>query len=170
MGWAVSFTSPEAIPQDPSPQYQSDRRLGGTQSRFGHCGVEKNILPQPGIEPRSSSLLLYQLSYRASKAKLLKHYAMKASGEMDVEIHIFLSSALAGSEWSAPRLGRFTTGKRASGTHWIKGCVKPRAGLDEVEKRKFFSIQGFEHRYVGRAARSQSLYWLRYPSFKVYNY
>jgi hypothetical protein len=29
-------------------------RLGGPQSRSGHCGVEKNLLPLPGIEPRPS--------------------------------------------------------------------------------------------------------------------
>jgi hypothetical protein len=32
-------------------------------------------------------------------AKRIKHYAMKAYGGVDVEIHIFLTSALAGGEW-----------------------------------------------------------------------
>jgi hypothetical protein len=27
------------------------RRLGGPHSRYGYCGVEKNILPLPEIEP-----------------------------------------------------------------------------------------------------------------------
>jgi hypothetical protein len=36
---------------------------------------------------------------------------MKANGVVDVEIHIFLTSALAGGEWSASRPGRFTPGK-----------------------------------------------------------
>jgi hypothetical protein len=47
----------------------------------------------------------------------------------------FLASALDGGEWSASRPGRFTPGERASSTHWIKGWVGPRAGLDAVEKR-----------------------------------
>jgi hypothetical protein len=59
---------------------------------------------------------------------------MKAYGGMDVQIHIFLTSALDGGEWSATRLYRFTPGKRAPGTHWIGGWVGSRAGLDDVEK------------------------------------
>jgi hypothetical protein len=43
---------------------------------------------------------------------LIKHYTMKAYGRVDVEIHIFLTSALAGGEWSASRPGRFTPGER----------------------------------------------------------
>jgi hypothetical protein len=41
--------------------------------------------------------------------------------------------------------------------------VGPRAGLDDVEKRKFFTLPGLELRSLGRPARSQSLYRLRYP-------
>jgi hypothetical protein len=59
---------------------------------------------------------------------------MKAYGGVDVEIHIFLTSALVGGEWSASRPGRFTPGERAPGTHWIGGWVGPSAGLDDVEK------------------------------------
>jgi hypothetical protein len=55
-------------------------------------------------------------------------------GGVDVEIHIFLTSVLAGGEWSTARPGRFTPGERAPGSHWIGGWVEPRAGLDEVEK------------------------------------
>jgi hypothetical protein len=39
----------------------------------------------------------------------------------------FFTSALDGGEWSASRPGRYT--------HWIRGWVGPRAGLDDVEKR-----------------------------------
>jgi hypothetical protein len=53
---------------------------------------------------------------------------MKAYGGLDVYIHIFLTSALVGGEWSASRPARFTPG-----THWIGGWVGPRAGLDDVE-------------------------------------
>jgi hypothetical protein len=47
-----------------------------------------------------------------------------------------------------------------SGTHWIGGWVGPRAGLDDVEKRKFLSLSELELRPLGRPARSQSLYRL----------
>jgi hypothetical protein len=60
---------------------------------------------------------------------------MKAYGEFDVYIHIFLTSALAGVEWSASRRCRFTPEERAHGIHWIGGWVGPRADLDDVEKR-----------------------------------
>jgi hypothetical protein len=36
---------------------------------------------------------------------------MKGYEEVDVWIHIFLASELAGGEWSASRSGRFTPGK-----------------------------------------------------------
>jgi hypothetical protein len=45
------------------------------------------------------------------------------------------------------------------GTHWIGGWVGPRAGLEDVEKRKLFTLPG-----LGLPDRSQSLYRLRYPS------
>jgi hypothetical protein len=63
-----------------------------------------------------------------------KYYAMKAHGAVDVEIHIFLTSALDGGEWSASLPGHFTPGERDPYTHWIGGWVGPRASLDDVEK------------------------------------
>jgi hypothetical protein len=39
----------------------------------------------------------------------------------------FLTSALAGGEYSAIHPGRFTPGERTLGTHWIGGWVGPRA-------------------------------------------
>jgi hypothetical protein len=73
---------------------------------------------------------------------------MKAYGEVNVEIHIFLTSALAGGEWPASLFGRFTFGERTLGTHWMGGWVGPRAGLDDVEKRKFLTLPGLEHQPV----------------------
>jgi hypothetical protein len=81
---------------------------------------------------------------------------------VDVWIHIFLISALASRAWSASCPGRFNTGERTPATHWIGGWVDPRAGLNDVEKRKFLTLPGLELRSLGRPARSQSLYWLGY--------
>jgi hypothetical protein len=41
--------------------------------------------------------------------------------------------------------------------------MDPRAGLDDVEKRKFLILLGLELRPLGSPARSQSLYRLHYP-------
>jgi hypothetical protein len=35
-------------------------------------------------------------------------------------------------------------GERAPDTHWIRGWVGPRAGLDDVEKIKFLPLPGFQ--------------------------
>jgi hypothetical protein len=56
-------------------------------------------------------------------------------------MHIFLTSALAVSEWSASCPCGFTPKERAPGTHWIV-WVDPRAGLDAVKKRKFLTLLG----------------------------
>jgi hypothetical protein len=69
---------------------------------------------------------------------------MKAYGGVDVQIHISLTLALAGVEWSASRPGRFAPAERSPGTHWIGGWVDPRAGLDDIEKRKFLTLLGLE--------------------------
>jgi hypothetical protein len=69
---------------------------------------------------------------------------MKAYVGVDVQIHIFLASALAGGEWSASRLGRLIPGERAPCTHWIGGWVDPRAGLDDVEQREFLTVSGLD--------------------------
>jgi hypothetical protein len=56
---------------------------------------------------------------------------MKTLGGVDDNTTI-LDLGYSGGEWSAPRPGRFTSGK-APGTHWIGGWVGPRASLDTVE-------------------------------------
>jgi hypothetical protein len=73
---------------------------------------------------------------------------MKKYGGVNVWIHIFLTSALVGDEWSASRPCRFTPGERARGTHWIGGWVDRKAGLDDVEKRIFWILPGLELRNI----------------------
>jgi hypothetical protein len=74
-------------------------------------------------------------------------------GETEVQLR---HSALDGGEWSASRSGRFTLQERGPGAlrtwHW----VGPRAGLDDMEKRKTLHCRGSNsgsaaRRYTDRA-------------------
>jgi hypothetical protein len=79
---------------------------------------------------------------------------MKTYGGVDVQIHIFLTSALVGGEWSNSRPGRYIPGERAPGTHWIGGWLDFKASLDDLEKRKFLTLTGLELWTLGRPGRS----------------
>jgi hypothetical protein len=79
---------------------------------------------------------------------------MKAYGGVDMYIHIFLTSAVAGGDWSASRPGRFTPGERVCCTHWVGYSVDPKTGLDYVEKRKFLTLPGLELLPLSCSARS----------------
>jgi hypothetical protein len=57
---------------------------------------------------------------------------LKTYGGVDVEIHIFLTSALVADECSASQPGRFTPGKKLSVP--IVVWVNPTADLDDIEK------------------------------------
>jgi hypothetical protein len=83
---------------------------------------------------------------------IVKHYAMKAWGSGGTA-PFFLTSALDGGECSASRPCRFTPGERARGIHWIGGWVGPRAGLDTLEKRKYYHCRESK---PGLPARSPS--------------
>jgi hypothetical protein len=103
-------------------------------------------------------LTLSGLELRPISRPALRHEDVWGKGCI---IHIFL--ALPGGEWSASRLGRCTPGEWAPSTHWIGGWMDPRAGLDDVEKRKFQTLPGLELRPLSRPTHSQSLYRLRCP-------
>jgi hypothetical protein len=81
---------------------------------------------------------------------------------VDVQIHVFLTSALFGGEWSASCPCRFASGERAPGTHWLGGRFGPGMALDDIEMWKFLTLPGLELSHLGRPARSQALHWLRY--------
>jgi len=55
---------------------------------------------------------------------------METYGEVEVYLHVFLTLALDGEEWSASRPGRFIPRGKNVGTHWIGCWVDPREGLD----------------------------------------
>jgi hypothetical protein len=53
-----------------------------------------------------------------------------------VQIHLFLTSALDGGEWSASCPSRFSPREKGPGIQWTEGWVVPRAGLDAVVWKK----------------------------------
>jgi hypothetical protein len=52
-----------------------------------------------------------------AKIKVVIVHTMKACGEVDVELHSFLTSALVGGVWPAPRIARFSPGERGAVCH-----------------------------------------------------
>jgi hypothetical protein len=73
---------------------------------------------------------------------------MKTYRGVDVWTHVFLISALVGSEWPPSRPGRFTRWERGPCTHWTEGWVDPRAGLGDMEKWKFLTPLELELRNI----------------------
>jgi hypothetical protein len=73
-----------------------------------------------------------------------------------VYIYIFLTLALIGDEWSASRPNRLTPWEISPNTHLIEGWVGPRAGLDDVEKRKFLTLPELKLRPLGVVERVSS--------------
>jgi hypothetical protein len=67
---------------------------------------------------------------------LTKHHAVKTYGGVEVQLDAFVTLVLDRSEWSASRLGHFTSRETAPGTQSVGGWVDPRAGMDAVAKRK----------------------------------
>jgi hypothetical protein len=63
-------------------------------------------------------------------------------GGVDVYIHVYLTSALDGAEWSDSRPGHFTSDERAPVAHFVRGWVGPRAGVDAFAKRNVYSPAG----------------------------
>jgi hypothetical protein len=62
----------------------------------------------------------------------------------------------------------FIPRERTPGTHCTGGWVVPRAGLDtEVRWRILLPLPAIEPRSPGRPVRSQTLYWLSYPSSRT---
>jgi hypothetical protein len=75
---------------------------------------------------------------------------MNTYGGVDVQMYVFLTSALVGDELSASCSDRFNPGERAPGTHWVRGWMGPRAGVGIMEKCKFLTLPRFELRLFGR--------------------
>jgi hypothetical protein len=66
----------------------------------------------------------------------------------------FLDLGTSWGEWSASR-----PAERDPDIHWTGGWVGPRAGLDDLEKRKFLILPGFKLWRLGRPARCRSTFF-----------
>jgi hypothetical protein len=66
-------------------------------------------------------------------------------------------------QWSASHPDSFTSGERAPGTHWIRGWVGPRSGLDNTEKRTFSTLLGHELRPSSKY-NDKMLWWAGLPT------
>jgi hypothetical protein len=66
--------APAALPLGEIQRYPLDRRLGGSQNRFGHCGEGKSLLPPPGLEPWLSSSLPFAIPNELSRFKTLNYH------------------------------------------------------------------------------------------------
>jgi hypothetical protein len=89
------------------------------------CEVKARIAP-------FISILCKRLNFPC--AYLIKHYATKVYGRVEVYIHAFFTSALGEVEWSASQPSRFTLRERPSSIHGIGGSMGPGVGLDAVKK------------------------------------
>jgi hypothetical protein len=69
---------------------------------------------------------------------------MKSYGEEDVQIRVFLTSALVRAKWFALRPCRFTPGERSPTTRWRGVWMGPRAGLNDMEKLTLLTPWGLE--------------------------
>jgi hypothetical protein len=70
---------------------------------------------------------------------------MKDYKQVDVYIHIFLTSALAGSEWSASRLGRFKPGKKGARYPFDRRMGGPQSQSGRRGEVKILKPTGTEH-------------------------
>jgi hypothetical protein len=99
----------------------------------------KELVKQPKSLRGSMNFLLQNpKAHRRAELslRLIKHHAMKVYGEVEVERHAFLTSALDGGEQSPSRPKRSTRREMAPGTHRIRCWVGPRIVLEAKAKGK----------------------------------
>jgi hypothetical protein len=104
------------------------------------------------------------MSYFIQVTQCLKYYAMKTFGVVNIQIHVLLTLPLVGSDWSASSRDRFTPRERAPPSpdiHWIRVCVGPKTGLDDMEKGILSHVDS--NSYPSTVQSVASLYRLYHP-------
>jgi hypothetical protein len=84
---------------------------------------------------------------------------MKAYGGVDVWIHVFFISTMVRGEWSASRLGSFTTGGNRSRYPLDRKLDVPQNAMDKLQ---FLTPPRIDLLALGGPVRDQSLYRPRY--------
>jgi hypothetical protein len=64
---------------------------------------------------------------------------MKTNEVVEVQLRTFLISTLLEGEWLASTPSRLPCEEGGPGTHWTRGWVGPRAGLDAVSNKVLVS-------------------------------
>jgi hypothetical protein len=75
----------------------------------------------PVTHPRVSHFTELSWLIKSKAILVLKQYAMKTHGKMEVKFHTFLTLALEGGEWSASHSSHFTPGETAHSTNVTVG-------------------------------------------------
>jgi len=65
---------------------------------------------------------------------------------------VSLNSVLDVGEWLTSGADRFNPREKDPGSHWIRGCVSPRSGVDAVVKSKFPHV--YRESNPGRSAHN----------------
>ena len=97
----------------------------------------------------------------AAKGNIFPHILWWRRGKVEVQLYLFLTSALVGGEWSASRSGRFTT--------------HPYPGDNACNKKNtynfYLAIEVPDHVYVFYAYRlyfaDKDIYMIRYFCHKI---
>jgi hypothetical protein len=91
---------------------------------------------------RNSSAVLWRSTVSLYKGEVFPVHQQSTMpwrriGEMEVQLHALLTSALVEGEWSAWHPGQFIPRERAPGTHWIGGWVGSRTSLGHWWNKKY---------------------------------
>jgi hypothetical protein len=70
--WVVSFTPRPLHPQEKSPWYPLDRKLGWPQSQSGRGGEEKISQPLPGLKPPISQPVAHRCTTELPRLQYLE--------------------------------------------------------------------------------------------------
>lgn len=80
--------------------------------------------------------ILVWIQYKTGKDKLFLYNTWRHLRGMGIYVHLLLSLALGGSEWSASYPNHLTPRERSPNTHLIGGWVSPRFGLDFLWRKR----------------------------------